>query len=112
MEGQLGVGDVVRVPFVTMSWSVGDALTILEEYWRYTNNTELPLRLRNDGALVTFPRGKARLFARPQRQTNWKKESTGHLTIFNDRQIQSTESLAKDEASLHVGATTFKRRMY
>ena len=45
MECQLRVGDVVRVSFVTIGSSVGEASSNREEDWRYTNDTKLPFRL-------------------------------------------------------------------
>lgn len=67
MECQLRVGDVVGVPVVTVNRSVAETSTKREEARRYTNDIKLSFRLVGDGALVTFPRGKAREFARLQR---------------------------------------------
>ena len=84
---------MVGVCLVTTDWSVGKA-SLSQQDWSFTNNTKLMLWL-GDGALVTFTRGKARVCARLQRQTNDGREKTGHITIFSARQVQSKRALKR-----------------
>ena len=71
--------------FATGNWSVGGVLVLIEGVdWRFTNSAKLPLRLRFEDAPVTFPRGRARVFARVYRQINREKVNPDNLSIFGN----------------------------
>ena len=51
-----------------------------------TNTGKVLLRSRYDDELITFPEGRARVFARLKRQTNRDKENANELSIFGNQQ--------------------------
>lgn len=51
-----------------------------------TNTGKVSLRVRFDEELMTFPGGRARVFARLKRQISRDKENANDLSIFGNQQ--------------------------
>lgn len=80
------MGNGVVTPFVTGArcW-LGNGALVVGKRW-VTNTGKVSVRFGYDEELMTFPGGRARVFARLKSQTDRDKEDANDLSIFGNQQ--------------------------